>query len=81
MDSLPESIYEDMMLSKDFFDALRGVLLGVNVVKGVLVCPTTGRQFPIVDGIPNMMVTEADYTKNRDDKAGPHCTLSDQGDV
>ncbi len=80
MDSLPESISDDMMLSKEFLDALRTVLLGVHVVKGVLVCPTTGRQFPIVDGIPNLMVTEADCTKSRDEKAGPHCTEG-QGDL
>ncbi len=80
MDSLPESISDDMMLNKEFMDALRTVLLGVHVVKGVLVCPTTGRQFPIVDGVPNLTVTEADCTRNRDEKA-PHQCNEDQGDL
>ncbi|ETV90288.1 hypothetical protein H310_14888 [Aphanomyces invadans] len=33
-------------------------LLDVHVKKGVLVCPESGREFPIVDGIPNMLLRE-----------------------
>ncbi len=71
MDSLPESISDDMMSNKEFMDALRMVLLGVHVVKGVLVCPTTGRQFPIVNGIPNLTVTEADCRGEYSDNPPP----------
>ncbi len=80
MDSLPESISDDMLLNKEFMDALRNVLLGVHVVKGVLVCPTTGRRFPIVDGVPNLTVTEAECTRRRDEKA-PHQCNEDEDDL
>jgi uncharacterized protein YbaR (Trm112 family) len=33
-------------------------ILQIEVVKGNLVCPETGRKFPIVDGIPNMLLKE-----------------------
>ncbi|RHY04645.1 hypothetical protein DYB25_007447 [Aphanomyces astaci] len=33
-------------------------LLDVHVKKGALVCPESGREFPIVDGIPNMLLRE-----------------------
>jgi multifunctional methyltransferase subunit TRM112 len=30
----------------------------VEVVEGCLVCPESGREFPIKDGIPNMLLNE-----------------------
>lgn len=42
-------------------DALRRVhtaLCDVHVVKGALVCPKSGRRFPINNGIPNMLLHE-----------------------
>ena len=37
---------------------LHKVLFDVHVVEGQLVCPDTGRQFPIKEGIPNMILHE-----------------------
>lgn len=33
-------------------------LLEVDIVQGELVCPETGRKFPISEGIPNMLCNE-----------------------
>ena len=30
----------------------------VEVMNGSLVCPETGRKFPVTDGIPNMLLNE-----------------------
>jgi multifunctional methyltransferase subunit TRM112 len=35
--------------------ALHKLLLDVNVISGFLICPESGRRFPISEGIPNMM--------------------------
>lgn len=34
------------------------VLFDVHVIEGFLVCPDTGRKFPIKEGIPNMILHE-----------------------
>ena len=34
------------------------VLFDVYVIEGWLVCPDTGRKFPVKDGIPNMILHE-----------------------
>lgn len=39
-------------------EALHVVLFNIHVLEGTLTCPDTGRQFPIKDGIPNMMLHE-----------------------
>jgi multifunctional methyltransferase subunit TRM112 len=39
-------------------EALYIVLFNIHVLEGTLICPDTGRQFPIQDGIPNMMLHE-----------------------
>lgn len=33
-------------------------LLEIEVVNGDLICPETGKKFPISDGIPNMLCNE-----------------------
>ena len=49
-----ETILGDEQLAKK----LHSVLLEVEVLEGELVCPETGRKFPISNGIPNMLVNE-----------------------
>lgn len=34
------------------------LLLDVHVTEGALICPETGRRFPIHEGIPNMLLHE-----------------------
>ena len=42
----------------NFMQALHCVLLELHVLEGSLVCPESGRVFPISDGIPNMLLNE-----------------------
>ncbi|CAM9676725.1 unnamed protein product [Phaeothamnion confervicola] len=57
-DGLPEALTEELLADSAFLEALHRVLLDAHVVEGALVCPQTGRRFPITAGIPNLIVTE-----------------------
>jgi multifunctional methyltransferase subunit TRM112 len=39
-------------------EALYHVLFNIHVLEGNLICPDTGRKFPIKQGIPNMILHE-----------------------
>lgn len=55
-DTLPattEGIIDDALAANLF-----RVLFEIHVQEGVLVCPDTGREFPIKEGIPNMILHE-----------------------
>mmetsp|Transcript_18037 Transcript_18037/g.41387 ORF Transcript_18037/g.41387 Transcript_18037/m.41387 type:complete len:139 (+) Transcript_18037:148-564(+) len=47
-----EPIDDAILKSLHFF------LFDIHVLDGILVCPDTGRKFPIKDGIPNMILHE-----------------------
>lgn len=49
---LPEELEESQL------EALHQVLFNIHVLEGELVCPDTGRKFPIKQGIPNMILHE-----------------------
>lgn len=49
---------QDMVEDRMFMKALYHVLMNVHLVKGILTCPVSGREFPVQDGIPNMMLEE-----------------------
>jgi len=49
---LPETIDAEMMAQ------FHKVLFDVHVLHGYLICPDTGRRFPVKDGIPNMILHE-----------------------
>ena len=51
-DELPDEIPEDLLRQ------LYRVLFDVHVIEGFLVCPDTGRKFPIKEGVPNMILHE-----------------------
>eukprot|EP00611_Tribonema_gayanum_P018382 TRINITY_DN31477_c0_g1_i1.p1 TRINITY_DN31477_c0_g1~~TRINITY_DN31477_c0_g1_i1.p1 ORF type:complete len:123 (-),score=21.95 TRINITY_DN31477_c0_g1_i1:24-392(-) len=55
---LPESVSEADKEDEDFLRRVHHVLLEVQVVEGALVCPKTGRRYPIKEGIPNMLLHE-----------------------
>ena len=38
--------------------ALHKILFDIHVHEGNLICPESGRRFPIKDGIPNMLLHE-----------------------
>ncbi|CAG2112744.1 unnamed protein product, partial [Medioppia subpectinata] len=50
---LPQSQANDDLLKK-----IHHALLEIEVMSGHLVCPETGRKFPIAEGIPNMLCNE-----------------------
>jgi len=51
-DLLPETL-DDLFLT-----ALYKFLFDLHVIEGHLVCPDTGRKFPIKEGVPNMILHE-----------------------
>ena len=55
VEGLPEIFNPSLLEDKEFLDFVHNLLLDIHVMKGTLVCPDTGRQYPIVNGVPNMM--------------------------
>ncbi|KAL6443457.1 hypothetical protein ACFW04_002950 [Cataglyphis niger] len=55
---LPQILIEDFETNEDFLKKVHHVLLEVEVINGDLLCPESGRKFPINDGIPNMLLNE-----------------------
>ena len=55
---LPTTLVEDYENDTEFLKKAHHVLLEIEVINGDLVCPETGRKFPLSDGIPNMLLNE-----------------------
>ena len=55
---MPTTLIEDYEQNEEFLKKAHHVLLEVEVINGDLVCPETGRKFPVTDGIPNMLLNE-----------------------
>ncbi|KAF4523958.1 hypothetical protein B566_EDAN012430 [Ephemera danica] len=55
---LPQSLNEDYENNEELLKKVHHVVLEVEIINGELVCPETGRKFPIEDGIPNMLLNE-----------------------
>ncbi|KAK6628927.1 hypothetical protein RUM43_002744 [Polyplax serrata] len=55
---LPREPVPDYEENENFLKTVHHVLLEVEVINGELICPETGRKFPISDGIPNMLLNE-----------------------
>ena len=53
-----ESLNEESLQNEDILKKLHKVLLEIEIVEGELVCPETGRKFPITNGIPNMLIND-----------------------
>lgn len=58
LDSLPPSVTPELANDEGFLRALYHVLMNVHLVNGMLTCRETGREFPVTDGIVNMMLEE-----------------------
>jgi len=56
--TLPVALTDAMAEDRAFLRALYHVLTNVHLVRGMLTCPVTGREFPVQDGIPNFMLQE-----------------------
>jgi multifunctional methyltransferase subunit TRM112 len=55
---LPQEVPENFESNEPFLKQAHHVLLEVEVQEGFLVCPETGRKFPVNNGIPNMLLNE-----------------------
>jgi len=55
---LPSEVAPEFESNEDFLKKAHHVLLEVEVLEGSLICPETGRKFPISNGIPNMLLKE-----------------------
>jgi len=60
--SLPLNITDEMVSDKEFLTALFHVLMNVQLVRGVLTCPDTGKEFAVTDGIVEFMLNEEECT-------------------
>lgn len=58
VENLPKQILENFENDQDFLKKVHHILLEVDIVNGDLICPETGRKFPINNGIPNMLLNE-----------------------
>ncbi|XP_047958677.1 multifunctional methyltransferase subunit TRM112 homolog A-like [Salvia hispanica] len=55
---LPENVEPSMLDSDEFLRRFHHALLELHLEEGALVCPETGRKFPVNKGIPNMLLHE-----------------------
>ena len=53
-----ESITEELTDNETFLRHIHHLLFEVHVIEGNLICPESGRKFPIKDGVPNMLLLE-----------------------
>ncbi|CAM9532642.1 unnamed protein product [Ectocarpus sp. 12 AP-2014] len=55
---LPEEVTEEMKGDEEVLQRVHHALMEVHLVEGELVCPETGRKFPVRQGVPNMLLHE-----------------------
>jgi multifunctional methyltransferase subunit TRM112 len=59
MVGLPSSVTEEMLQEDDaFLQLYHHALLELILEEGALICPETGRRFPVTKGIPNLLLHE-----------------------
>lgn len=55
---LPAEAESSMLDSDEFLKKFHHALLELHLEEGALICPETGRRFPVNKGIPNMLLHE-----------------------
>jgi len=50
-----ENLSEETLQSEDLLKKLHKVLLEIEIIEGELICPETGRKFPITNGEQNLV--------------------------
>ncbi|KAK9269843.1 hypothetical protein L1049_025416 [Liquidambar formosana] len=55
---LPDQTEPSMLDSEEFLKKFHHALLELHLEEGALICPETGRRFPVNKGIPNMLLHE-----------------------
>ena len=53
-----ETLSDEALNNEEILKKLHQVLLEVEVIEGDLICPETGRKFPIRNGIPDMLIND-----------------------
>jgi len=57
--NLPDNLpADDSITREEDLKAIHKALFDTEIITGTLVCPESGRKFPISDGIPNMLCNE-----------------------
>ena len=51
-------VSEEVLENESVMRGIHHLLFEVLVLEGSLICPESGRRFPIKDGIPNMLLME-----------------------
>lgn len=59
-EGLPNVWEPSLLADDDFLQAMHRLLLDIHIKEGFLVCPESGKKFPIQGGIPNMMLPETE---------------------
>ncbi|CAM9259567.1 unnamed protein product [Ascophyllum nodosum] len=57
-EELPDKMTEEMKEDEAVLRKVHHALMEVHLVEGELVCPETGRKFPVRQGVPNMLLHE-----------------------
>ena len=52
---MPAEYQTTLLEDNDFLEAVHKLLIDIHVLSGHLICPDTGRRFPITDGVPCML--------------------------
>lgn len=55
---LPDNVESSMLESDEFLQKFHHALLELHLEEGALICPETGRKFPVSKGIPNLLLHE-----------------------
>ncbi|CAI5478105.1 unnamed protein product [Closterium sp. Yama58-4] len=55
---LPPQADASMLDDEEFLRKFHHALMEVHLEEGTLICPETGRKFPVSKGIPNMLLNE-----------------------
>lgn len=57
-DGMDDAVKNVGEINEEGLRSLHHILFEVHVIDGDLVCPQSGRKFPVQDGIPNMLLHE-----------------------
>jgi multifunctional methyltransferase subunit TRM112 len=60
IEGLPETYSPELLEDSEFLRFVHNLLLDIHVMKGALICPETGRRYPIDNGIANMLIPETE---------------------
>mmetsp|Transcript_43441 Transcript_43441/g.100067 ORF Transcript_43441/g.100067 Transcript_43441/m.100067 type:complete len:144 (-) Transcript_43441:94-525(-) len=55
---LPSELTEELKQDETFLQRLHTLLFDIRLVEGKLVCPESGREYPVENGIPNFLLND-----------------------